>query len=360
MEGMTEEEISLRVTHRAKKRTADAMVGDDSDLQSPDKKRNTHIEISNMSIPSTKDLDTEIPKLKCRTKGGYIEAKFDDSNICNGYADDIYDYHHNMEKEAKRRPLQDYMEKIQTDVTANMRGILVDWLVEVAGEYKIQSDTLFLTVSYIDRFLSINHINRQRLQLLGVSSMLIASKFEESDPPSVDDMCYISDFTCTNEDVVKMEADILKSLKFEVSNPTILTFLRRFARISEEKYCKYPNSKFELLGCYLAELSLLDYCCLKFLPSMIASSVVFLSRFITHPDKHPWNSNLEVYSGYKASDLKECVVLIHELHLGKRGGSYVAIRDKYLQHKFKYVGLRKGPVEIPSLYFEEMGVGEGF
>lgn len=79
-----------------------------------------------------------------------------------------------VQKEATRRPSSDYIEKVQRDVTTNMRGILVDWLVEVAEEYKLQSDTLYLTVSYIDRFLSANTINRQRLQLLGVSSMLIA------------------------------------------------------------------------------------------------------------------------------------------------------------------------------------------
>ena len=71
------------------------------------------------------------------------------------------------------------MTKIQKDVTANMRGVLVDWLVDVAEEYKLLSDTLFLTVMYIDRFLSVNVLNRKRLQLLGVSSMLIASEVHE-------------------------------------------------------------------------------------------------------------------------------------------------------------------------------------
>lgn len=77
--------------------------------------------------------------------------------------------------EPKRRPIPDYLEKVQKDVTANMRGVLVDWLVEVAEEYKLLSDTLYLSVSYIDRFLSANKVARQRLQLLGVSSMFIAS-----------------------------------------------------------------------------------------------------------------------------------------------------------------------------------------
>lgn len=77
--------------------------------------------------------------------------------------------------EAKRRPLPDYSEKVQKDVTPTMRGVLVDWLVEVAEEYNLLSDTLHLSISYIDRFLSVNALDRKKLQLLGVSSMLIAS-----------------------------------------------------------------------------------------------------------------------------------------------------------------------------------------
>lgn len=71
--------------------------------------------------------------------------------------------------------MPDYIEKVQNDVNAHMRGILVDWLVEVAEEYKLVSDTLYFTVSYIDKYLSLKPIGRQMLQLLGVSSMLIAS-----------------------------------------------------------------------------------------------------------------------------------------------------------------------------------------
>lgn len=74
-----------------------------------------------------------------------------------------------------KRPLPDYVQKVQRDVNANMRGVLVDWLVEVAEEYKLVSDTLYFCVAYIDRFLSLNALSRQKLQLLGVASMLIAS-----------------------------------------------------------------------------------------------------------------------------------------------------------------------------------------
>lgn len=75
----------------------------------------------------------------------------------------------------KRRPMIDYIEKVQKEVTVIMRTILVDWLVEVAEEYNLHSDTLHLSVSYIDRFLSVNPVSKSRLQLLGVSAMLIAA-----------------------------------------------------------------------------------------------------------------------------------------------------------------------------------------
>ncbi|KAL4308498.1 hypothetical protein GQ457_01G033530 [Hibiscus cannabinus] len=128
-------------------------------------------------------------------KPGDIDAKSDDPQMCGLYVSDIYEYLLQKEADPKRRPLPDYIEKVQKDVSADMRGILVDWLVEVAEEYKLVSDTLYKTVSYIDRYLSLNALNRQRLQLLGVSSMLIASKYEEIYPPNVEEFCYITENT---------------------------------------------------------------------------------------------------------------------------------------------------------------------
>lgn len=67
------------------------------------------------------------------------------------------------------------MEKVQTDISVKMREVLVDWLVEVAEEYRLVSDTLYLAVAYVDRFLSYRVLTRNKLQLLGVCCMLIAS-----------------------------------------------------------------------------------------------------------------------------------------------------------------------------------------
>ncbi|KAJ8541164.1 hypothetical protein K7X08_001980 [Anisodus acutangulus] len=341
-----------RVTRLAKKRAAEAMATQ----QRPSKKRVVLGEIQNFPNVGPKSRQQTKRKVKravtSKTDKELNVDDVDDPQMCSAYVSDIYDYLRKMEIEEKRRPLPDYLEKVQKDVSANMRGILVDWLVEVAEEYKLLSDTLYLTVSYLDRFLSMNVIARQKLQLLGVSSMLIAAKYEEISPPHVEDFCYITDNTYTKEEVVKMEADVLKSLNFEMGNPTVKTFLRRFTGVAQEDY-KTPNLQLEFLGYYLSELSILDYSCLKFLPSLVAASVVFLSRFTLQPNEHPWSLYLHQYSGYKASDLKECVLILHDLQLSRRGGSLLAVRGKYKQHKFKCASMLTSPVEIPASFFRD-------
>ncbi|XP_073051551.1 putative cyclin-A3-1 [Primulina eburnea] len=372
---MADQENCVRVTRLAAKRRAAA----ESMEERNEKKRVVLGEIQNVAssrnVGSSEGLKSDVvggkkergPKLNAKKKkastrinksaneefdsGIDVVRECDDPQMCGAYVYDIYGYLHNMEMEPKRRSLPDYIEKIQKDVTANMRGVLIDWLVEVVEEYKLLPDTLYLTVSYIDRFLSSNAINRQRLQLLGVSSMLIASKYEEISPPHVEDFCYITDNTYTKEDVVKMESDVLKSLKFEMGNPTVKAFLRRFAGMTQKDY-KGCSLQLEFLGYYLAELSLLDYGCVKFLPSMVAASVTFLSRFILQPKQHPWTSALESHTGYKAADLRECVCILHDLQSSRKLTSLVAVREKYKQHKFKCVSTLSSPSEIPESFFK--------
>uniref|UniRef100_A0A0E0BUJ7 Uncharacterized protein n=1 Tax=Oryza glumipatula TaxID=40148 RepID=A0A0E0BUJ7_9ORYZ len=269
------------------------------------------------------------------------------------YASDIYTYLRSMEVEARRQSAADYIEAVQVDVTANMRAILVDWLVEVADEYKLVADTLYLAVSYLDRYLSAHPLRRNRLQLLGVAAMLIAAKYEEISPPHVEDFCYITDNTYTRQEVVKMESDILKLLEFEMGNPTIKTFLRRFTRSCQEDK-KRSSLLLEFMGSYLAELSLLDYGCLRFLPSVVAASVVFVAKLNIDPYTNPWSKKMQKLTGYKVSELKDCISAIHDLQLRKKCSTLTAIRDKYKQHKFKCVSTLLPPVDIPASYLQDL------
>ncbi|PON46889.1 Cyclin [Trema orientale] len=384
---MAEQGKSVRVTRAANKRSAASasLANDDPSAaknKNKNKKRVVLGELTNLPSnavssldPSSLGVDSEKPRRIAKAKklkkpipsttavtkkegdeklDPETTSDDDDPQMCVPYASDIYAYLHEMEVDPKRRPLPDYIEKVQKDITPGMRGILVDWLVEVAEEYKLLPDTLYLTISFIDRFLSLNILGRQKLQLLGVSSMLISSrKYEEITPPHVEDFCYITDNTYTKEEVVKMEADILKSLDFELGSPSIKTFLRRFNNVAQESY-KTPNLQLEFLGYYLAELSLLDYNCVKFLPSLVAASVIFLARFIIKPKMHPWTSSLQKHSKYTPSELKQCVLILHDLYLSRRGGSLQAVRVKYKQHKFKSAATMPSPPEIPAHYFSDI------
>ncbi|KAL6216655.1 hypothetical protein ACLB2K_009876 [Fragaria x ananassa] len=335
------------ITRAAAKRRAVAALAEEQQLAT--KKRTVLGDLTNLAnvvvlASKNPNLDFAIRKPTCERKRAAPERVNEDPQLCGPYASDIYAYLRRMEVEPKRRPLPDYMERIQKDaINANMRGILVDWLVEVAEDFKLLPDTLHLSVSYIDKYLSMNVINKHKLELLGVASMFIASKYEEINPPLSD----MIESTYNKAEVIKMEADILKSLKFEMGNPTVRTFLRKFTDVAQGNY-KTPNLEFEFLVSYLGELSLLDYKCVKFLPSMVASSVVFLARLMIRSKINPWCSTLQHYTGYKAADLKDCVVVLHDLYLGRRGGLLQVVREKYKQHKFKYVANLPCPPELPA------------
>ncbi|KAI3803739.1 hypothetical protein L1987_31901 [Smallanthus sonchifolius] len=61
---------------------------------------------------------------------------------------------------------------------------------------------------------------------------------------------------------------------------------------------------------------------------------------------------MQRYSGYKPCELKECVLAIHDLQLGRTASSSKATREKYSQQKFKCVAALISPSEIPVSYFE--------
>ncbi|KAK4420035.1 Cyclin-A2-1 [Sesamum alatum] len=276
-----------------------------------------------------------------------IDSKHKDPQMCSLYAADIYS--NLYARQVDRRPFANYMEKLQRDITQGMRGILIDWLVEVSEEYRLVPDTLYLTVNLIDRFLSENYIEKQKLQLLGVTCMLIASKYEEICAPRVEEFCFITDNTYTKEEVVKMESRVLNFLGFQLSVPTTKKFLRRFIQAAQVSY-KVPSVELEFLANYLAELTLIEYSFLKFLPSLVAASAVFLARWTLDQSEHPWNPTLEHYTKYKTSELKTAVLELQDLQLNTGGCMLNAIHEKYKQPKFKCVSTLRSPKPVQALF----------
>ena len=73
----------------------------------------------------------------------------------------------------------------QPEINFKMRSILMDWLTEVHRKFELMPETLYLTINIVDRYLSVKTVPRRELQLVGISSMLIACKYEEIWAPEV-------------------------------------------------------------------------------------------------------------------------------------------------------------------------------
>ncbi|KAK4772794.1 hypothetical protein SAY86_014569 [Trapa natans] len=277
-----------------------------------------------------------------------IDAGKKNPLLCSIYARDIYD---NLRfAELLRWPYHGYIEMVQRDITKGMRGILINWLVEVSEEYSLTSDTLYITVHLIDWFLSQNFIERSRLQLLGITCMLLASKYEEIYAPRVDELCAMTDNTYTREEVLRMEGQLLKYFRFSISIPTTKTFLRRFIFAAQATHTS-PSLELEHLANYLAELTLIEYDFLNFLPSIIAASAIFLAKWTLDSSHQPWNPTLEYYTRYKVSDLKTTVFALQDLQLNK-DCPLSAIRTKYMQQKFKCVAGMPSTKVLETLFLK--------
>lgn len=233
------------------------------------------------------------------------------------------------EAEKRHRPKPAYMKK-QPDINHSMRTILVDWLVEVCEEYRLQNETLCLAISYIDRFLSFMSVVRAKLQLVGTAAMFIAAKYEEIYPPDVGEFVYITDDTYTKTQVLRMEQLILKVLGFDLSVPTTLVFTTVFCVMND-----VPD-KVKYMCMYLCELSLLDadpY--LTYLPSKIAAGALALSRYTL--DLPIWSRMLETNTGYRLEDLKDIILDLSKTHQKAEALTQQAIQEKYKANKYMQV-----------------------
>ncbi|KAI3456658.1 hypothetical protein Pfo_013321 [Paulownia fortunei] len=227
---------------------------------------------------------------------------YDDRNhleVCE-YVDDIYQYYWVME--AQNPLLKNYM-GIQRDITPQMRGILINWLVEVHLKFDLMEETLFLTVTLLDRYLSLESIKKNEMQLVGLTALLLASKYEDFWHPRVTDLISISAESYTRDQMLKMEKTILKKLKFRLNEPTPYVFMLRFLKAAQS------DMKFEHLAFYLIELCLVEYEALNYKPSMLCASAIYVAR-CTMQMTPPWTPLLAKHARYEESQIRGCAEMI--------------------------------------------------
>jgi cyclin B len=171
----------------------------------------------------------------------------------------------------------------QPELNAMMRSILIDWIVEVHMKFRLLPETLYLSVNIIDRYLCLAEVPRKKLQLVGVTSLLLACKYEEIYPPEVKDCVYITDRAYTRQDVLDMEAHIVKTLKFHLTVATGYPFLLRFLHISK------ASTTIKNLANFYMERMLQEYGTLSYRPSVVAAASVSLA--MNNPDTLDWEDH---------------------------------------------------------------------
>lgn len=276
---------------------------------------------------NNKNLKEESVLLNCveNKKIHKENKKITKENIqnCNEYINEIFS--HLKETENLNLPLENYMEKTQSEINERMRIILLDWLIDVQLKFKLLPETLFLTINIIDRYLSISKATKENLQLIGITSMLIACKYEEIYFPEIKDFIYMTDDTYSKNEVLQMEYEILKKLEFNITNPSSLRFLEIY-----DFYLKLDN-KIYFLAKYFLELSLVNYKQIKFLPSIIATSAIYLSKKqdVLFDENELWN-----ITGYTFNDIEECYLRLKEYIFHLDNTQYLAVKRKYSSEKY--------------------------
>jgi G2/mitotic-specific cyclin 1/2 len=169
--------------------------------------------------------------------------------------------------------------ELQKELQWKMRSILVDWLVEVHVKFRLLPETLFLAVNLIDRFLSLRVVSLVKLQLVGLTCLFIASKYEEVISPSIQNFLYMAEDNYTEDEIVRAERYVLQVLKFGLQYPTPMSFLRRSSKADDYDIQTRTLSK------YLMEITLLDHRFLKVPASLVAASAHYLSRHMLNRGK---------------------------------------------------------------------------
>ncbi|XP_050267881.1 G2/mitotic-specific cyclin-2-like isoform X1 [Quercus robur] len=271
------------------------------------------------------------------------------------YINDLYTNY--KKAESSSCASSNYMSQ-QSDINDRMRGILIDWLIEVHYKFELMDETLYLTVNLIDRFLAAQPVVRKKLQLVGVTAMLLACKYEEVSVPVVEDFIVISDKAYSRKEVLEMvyktksiylfpflnniirfriydllvclqEKLMINTLQFNLSIPTPYVFMRRFLKAAQ------ADKKLELLSFFIIELCLVEYETLKFPPSLLAAAAIYTAQ-CTHYGFRQWSTTCEWHTSYSEEQLQECSRLMVNFHQNAGSGKLTGVHRKYSTSKYGY------------------------
>ncbi|VDD94432.1 unnamed protein product [Enterobius vermicularis] len=122
-------------------------------------------------------------------------------------------------------PRGNYFANLQQNLIPKNRQQAMEWLYDVCEEEKCEPDVFPLAVSYVDRFLSVQPICREDLQVLASVCLFIASKVKAPQPLNAKRIAYYTDGGVECKEILDWELLVLTKLNWDVSTVTALDFL---------------------------------------------------------------------------------------------------------------------------------------
>jgi len=278
---------------------------------------------STINLNEDNDIEMKIENISYHEIKPKKEKKIDVQNA-DEYFDDICQELFSNEDKYLVDPK--YMSN-QSDINHRMRAILIDWLIDVHLKYKLVPQTMYIAVNLIDRYLEKNETNRAKLQLVGVTAMFIACKYEEIYPPDLKDFVYITDGAYVKQDVLDMEYKMLKSLEFNITFPTQWSIFEIY-----KKKLDLDDKTFKLAW-FLMELCLIDYKILKFKMSYIAASAILIAIKTLGIYRNDFCSVI----GIEENQLEECCKEIYNYYVYNSTHNLQAIRKKFAMTRYNEV-----------------------
>ena len=253
----------------------------------------------------------------------------------------------------------DYMQT-QTEINEKMRAILADWLVDVHQKFGILEETLHLAVNLVDRYLCCRTAQCDELQLVGVTALLVACKYEEIKPPSLGDFEFVTDGSCCAAQILEMERHLLITLNYSITIQSSATFLELFfalltARLKPLQLLSafIPLTGHTLiqsevlayvrcLALYLLDLQLLDYKMVLNRPSIIAVSCLkaalsLVHIKVVHDNEVSWPQDFTGLCDGSETEVDFCVETVLNLALEQHLESLHGAHQKYNQAAYFHV-----------------------
>ena len=185
------------------------------------------------------------------------------------------------ENDSSSYQLKPFYITIHSTVRELHRAILIDWLVNVHLYLRLSDECFFLTVKVLDQYISqVECLHKDKLQLLGITALLISSKCIESKHPSIDELCLLCDNAYTKAQIVSFEKEILRKLDYVVVQDNIVNFFDIMCLFFDFTLKEYHFGKF------LLEISILDLSLsIKYKKTLLVLSIVYLVMKM-NIDKH--------------------------------------------------------------------------